>query len=337
MSASLHAQRISPRGPTRRAVSALALAFGLSAVLGGQTADRIPLAVVSAASFAGPVAPDSLASLFGASLTDRVAQAELAPDGELPLELDGVSVRIAGRPVGLIFVSPTQINFWLPPDAPIGNAAVEVRSRRTGATANGSISVASVGPGVFSSDCLRPDAGAILNATTFSREPFAAVTPSMPGDDSRTRLSIFASGIRNAQTVEALLRDPEGRQLPLEVEYAGPAPGFFGLDQINVVLTPDLEGLGAARVLLLADGVESNTVSVRLAPRELLEARRAPYTIQTVAGAEVEAGMRAPAGGARGWRTRHGGHRALRSRERPDSGQGRPRHLTDESDTHNRI
>ena len=61
--------------------------------------------------------------------------------------------------------------------------------------------------------------------------------------------------------VEALLVGSAGREVQLQVEYAGPAPDFFGLDQINVVLTPDLEGLGVATVRLLADGADSNAVS----------------------------------------------------------------------------
>ncbi len=285
-------------------MSSLSLVFWLAVVLAGQAAAQAPVAVVSAAGFGNVVAPDSLASLFGTNLTDRVAPGALAPGGQLPLELDSVSVRIAGRPAGLIFVSPSQINFWLPPDTPIGSSAVEVRNTRTGSTATGSIAVSTVAPGMFSADCLRPDVGAILNGITFEREPFASVTPSTPGDDKSTRLSIFGTGLRNADAVEALLVDSSGRQSPLQVEFVGPAPAFFGLDQINVVLTPKLEGLGVATILLRADGAESNAVSVRLAPRELLDASRVPYSIGTVAGAgasdedgpALEARLQAPAG-----------------------------------------
>lgn len=284
-----HTQQVSARRPYRGAL--LALALGLAAVLFGQAPDAAPVVVVSAASFRSVVAPDSLASLFGAGLTDRVAQAGTAPGIDLPLELDGLTVLIGGRPAGLIYVSPSQINLWLPPDTPMGTSAVEVRNARTGAAATGVIAVAHVAPGVFSVDCLRPDAAAILNGITFAREPFATVTRSTPGDDNRTRLSIFGTGIRHAGAVEALLVDPAGRQARLQVEYAGPAPDFFGLDQVNVVLTPDFEGLGVATVRLLADGAESNAVSVRLAPGELVDASLVHYSIQT-----YEARSQSPAG-----------------------------------------
>jgi len=287
---------------SRRPLSRSAVFSGLliAALLGavrGPAAAQAPVTVVSAAGFGGVVAPDSLASLFGADLTDRVAQANVAPDGRLPLELDGVSVRIDAKPVGLIYVSPHQINLWLPSDTAVGSLPVEVRNRRTGATASGTVSVAAVAPGVFSGDCLRPDAGAILNGITFARGPFATVTPSIPGNDKSTRLSIFGTGLRGAAEVEALLQDPAGGQIPLRVEYAGPAPDFFGLDQVNVVLAPDQEGLGSASLLVRADGVESNAVALRLAAGALLDARSAPYAIRTEAGSGAdEAPMQAPAG-----------------------------------------
>ena len=266
------------------ALGLLGLVVALGAALAAQAAAQPAVTVVSAASFGNIVAPDSLASLFGANLTDRVARAELAPGGQLPQELDGVIVRIGGRPAGLIYVSPTQINLWLPPNVPVGSSAVEVRNLRTGATATGSVSMASVAPGVFSAECLRADVGAILNGVSYAREPFASATASTPGDDKRTRLSVFGTGLRGASSVAALLVDAAGGQAWLAVEYLGPAPDFFGLDQVNVVLTPELEGLGVSTLLLRADGAESNEVSVRLGQRELVDARAAGYGIRTLAG-----------------------------------------------------
>jgi len=71
--------------------------------------------VTSAASYQPAVAPDSLATLFGANLAPDTVSAQLDADGKLPVSLEGISVEIAGQPAGLIFVSPLQINFWVPP------------------------------------------------------------------------------------------------------------------------------------------------------------------------------------------------------------------------------
>ena len=64
--------------------------------------------VTSAAGYESAVAPDSLASLFGANLAGRTVSAQLDANGNLPVELDGISVEINDRAAGLIFVSPGQ-------------------------------------------------------------------------------------------------------------------------------------------------------------------------------------------------------------------------------------
>jgi uncharacterized protein (TIGR03437 family) len=53
----------------------------------------------------------------------------------------------------------------------------------------------------------------------------------------------------------------EGTAHELTVEYAGPAPGFFGLDQTNVVLPAALEGAGAVTLTLSVGDVVSNSVT----------------------------------------------------------------------------
>jgi uncharacterized protein (TIGR03437 family) len=44
------------------------------------------------------------------------------------------------------------------------------------------------------------------------------------------------------------------------VQYAGPQPGFLGLDQINVTLPLALKGSGQSEVIVTAGGHTSNTV-----------------------------------------------------------------------------
>jgi hypothetical protein len=73
-----------------------------------------------------------------------------------------------------------------------------------------------------------------------------------------------------ARYVTALASTSIG-SLPLTVEYAGPAPGFFGLDQVNVVLGRELDGVGSVELQVTASGRASNKVSAvldRLPPLE---------------------------------------------------------------------
>jgi len=46
------------------------------------------------------------------------------------------------------------------------------------------------------------------------------------------------------------------------VTYAGPQPGFIGLDQVNVLLPRQLAGIGQAGIVLNAGGRLANTTYV---------------------------------------------------------------------------
>ena len=80
----------------------------------------------------------------------------------------------------------------------------------------------------------------------------------------RTVLAVFGTGLRNAVMVSAFAQDPAGNRFPMVVQFAGPAPGFFGLDQVNVLLPPDIDGAGTAQLILTADGVSANVVTFQM-------------------------------------------------------------------------
>jgi len=90
-------------------------------------------AVQSAAAPSSAVAPDSLASLFGANLAPGVAQAALQP---LPLALGGVTLSVtdaagATRAAPLVYVSPGQINFVVPDGTAPGLATLVTNAATT--------------------------------------------------------------------------------------------------------------------------------------------------------------------------------------------------------------
>lgn len=67
--------------------------------------------VVNAASYAQPIAPGSLVSIFGMNLATASTSAVGQP---LPIQLSGTSVAVNGVQAPLLFVSPTQINLEIP-------------------------------------------------------------------------------------------------------------------------------------------------------------------------------------------------------------------------------
>src|SRR3984957_20443981 len=204
------------------------------------------LSVVSAANNQPVISPNSLATIYGANLAQGAASAQVDASGALPTAIGGTSVSIGGKPAQLLYVSPSQINLLVPSNTPLGSATVSVSSPTSQTPATGTVPVALTSPGLFTVPCLRPSRGAVLNGVTFSPEPFQATTSQNAIPDKRTRLSLFGTGLRYAgnaaqdpsvtnvaNAITAQATDSLGGNHALPVEYAGPAPDFAGLDQVN--------------------------------------------------------------------------------------------------------
>src|SRR5258708_12602906 len=89
-----------------------------------------PLTITSAASTSAGLAPESLATAFSASLANETAIAQFTP---WPTTLGGVTIQItdsAGvmRLAGLIYVSPSQINFQIPSGTATGMATASINN-----------------------------------------------------------------------------------------------------------------------------------------------------------------------------------------------------------------
>jgi uncharacterized protein (TIGR03437 family) len=247
------------------------------------TASTAQLTIVSAASYQPGISPGSLATAFGTNMSSQTAQATLDQNGALPTSLGGVSLQVGGESAELLYVSPTQINFVVPDDTPVGNNSVQINS--LAGNASTTVSVQNVAPGIFFSGTI-DKRGAILNAVTFQPDPFTVTTP--PGSGTQTYLAIFGTGVRYAgnpshdssdqnvaASVTAFAGDASGNEWPLTVQYAGPAPGYAGLDQINVALPSTLDGIGLISVWLVTESQPSNAV-------ELTVRYQAPTTVTSL-------------------------------------------------------
>lgn len=104
--------------------------------------------------------------------------------------------------------------------------------------------------------------------------------------DLRTRLTILTSGIStgvantntsndvflaNGQTIANLAesvtveaRASNGSVFMLPVEFAGAQGTLAGLEQVNVVLLPELRGAGSVQLTVIVNGVRSNAMKVNL-------------------------------------------------------------------------
>ena len=108
--------------------------------------------VNSATSTAGALAPNTLATIYGTSLSygDAVSADGLRPGTLLPQEMGGVQVYVAGSPVSLYYVSPQQINFLIPANLRPGEMDLFVARDGT-AGPHTSITLHDAGPGLFQS------------------------------------------------------------------------------------------------------------------------------------------------------------------------------------------
>jgi uncharacterized protein (TIGR03437 family) len=173
-----------------------------------------------------PLLPPEISAITHAATFERVplAPGTLATAFGLRLAGDDVQLNINGIPARIFFSNATQINFEVPPSLPTSgavNAFVTVDTRNSPARA---LSLAPASPGIFPN--------AVLN------QDFSVNTASNPAL-SGSVLQLFLTGLPVApDPVTVRLHDYTVAPL-----FAGPAPGFIGLQQVNVQVPPDLQSL----------------------------------------------------------------------------------------------
>jgi uncharacterized protein (TIGR03437 family) len=223
--------------------------LGIGSPLSGQANDApsyTAAGIVNAAdNQPGPLAPNTLASLYGVRLSyDTLA---MSPNdilgGVLPTLLPGTGVNVAVGNIAAVvyYVSPDQINFLVPSILVPGPSTVQVvLEGHSGPRVN--ITLAAASPALFQLDA--QNAIAILPDGTL----ITPQAPAKPGDIIilyATGLGQTVPSIPNGQLFNqaALLEQFADFKLVLNgvaisdaVAYAGNAPGFAGLYQINVVL-----------------------------------------------------------------------------------------------------
>lgn len=201
--------------------------------------------IVNAADFQpGPLAPNTLGTLFGTGLA--YVTRGLAPEdivgGVLPNVLPGTGVRIliGGLAANILYVSPGQINFLVPNLLRPGRTELQVvRNGLAGPPVP--FEIASASPAIFQADAqtviaARPDGSPITADQPAKAGDILTLYATGLGDTVPpvvySNLSFKAAQIRQFAEFKLLL---DG--MPLDsslILYAGIAPGFAGLYQINV-------------------------------------------------------------------------------------------------------
>lgn len=165
-------------------------------------------AVENAASFAQvPVVPGSLTTIMGSGLAGK-----------------NVSVTFHGLPATISYDSATQINLLVPVGLGMLTSAQLVVTVDGAISAPVTVQVAQFEPGIF--------AGAVLNQDS-------TVNGINNGAAPGSVIYFYATGLSGAGVITARVGSTELTDL----YYAGPAPGYPGVQQINLVLPAGVSGV----------------------------------------------------------------------------------------------
>jgi uncharacterized protein (TIGR03437 family) len=238
----------------------------------GSPAFAVPVinSVVNGASFTPSMSPGCLISIFGTGLAAGLSSASSVP---LPISLGNTSVKIGGFAAPLYFVSADQINAQVPFE--VANT-IDVNFQyetvpvvvTTGQESSATFTIALTGasPGLFTTASNGKGQALYVNQNFI---PFS--TPLTPG----STIILYATGL--AQTNPPASTGAGGlANQPLvfppnvyigetqaQVSYAGLAPDFVGVYQLNVVVPAQLS---TDRIVVSIGGQRSNVTRAVITP-----------------------------------------------------------------------
>ena len=224
--------------------------------------------VNAATNLVGPIAPGSVVSIYGSGFSNDVV---VAPGATLwPKTLGGLTVYVNGFEAPIQFVSPSQINVFIPWELGLGEGTTPFTVAINGATAKGtranspvnatftntvSSSIGQYSPGVYAvADTSgvqgKPaKAGDILvvfanGLGPVSNQPASgSVSPSDKLAECQQRPSVTIGGV------------------PAEVQFAGLAPGFISAYQVNVKVPAGVPA-GSAQMIISAGSQNSKAFAI---------------------------------------------------------------------------
>jgi uncharacterized protein (TIGR03437 family) len=221
-------------------------------------------AVVNGATFAAgyAVSPGSIASFFGGFLATSSASASSLP---LPNTLANVSATVNGTiPVPLFYASAGQVNFQVPFEA-AGSYANFAVTTASGQTLTVPLLLNAVSPGIFTN---ANGAAAVHGVTGM---PITSASPAQPGEV----ISLFTTGLGAVYPTPATGAAASASPLSLvssqvtatiggqsaAVSFAGLAPTFVGLYQVNVQIPAGVSG-ASVPVVISVSGSSSNNATL---------------------------------------------------------------------------
>jgi len=212
------------------------------------------------------VAAGSIITIYGESLAPSL---QVGPVNPLAQTIAGVTITVNDRILGLLYVSPEQINAELPSDFPPGSYTLQVHAQGQPDVA-ATFTVVRNAPGLFT--------------VTLASQPYAMafhpdgsmVTASSPAQAAET-VSLLGTGFGpyNSPIIDGFfppvpdptLADPvtisAGDQNPTAV-WVGAAAGFSGVTAVNFTIPDGMPSGTTVPITVTVNGVASNTVMLPL-------------------------------------------------------------------------
>ena len=229
-----------------------------------------PGGVVNAASFlAGTgIVPGSYISIFGNALSDTVSGATALPlplaisQASVSFEVPAANVSLPGR---LLYADPKQVNVQVPWEL-AGQSSVQIRvnvGQTTGAVYTAQI--AQYAPAIYESG------DQLAAALDESNQLITSGNPAARGHAVQLFANALGAVSNTPPTGEAAQSSPLSKTSAAvnvtvggktaTVSFAGLAPGFPGLDQVNFTVPPDAP-LGPQPVIVSVSGVSSAPLNI---------------------------------------------------------------------------
>ncbi len=201
-----------------------------------------------------PLAPGSLASLFGTNLASVTANASSVP---LPFTLSGVSITVNGYAAALAFVSPGQINFQIPYEAAVVGTVTVVVTNGGTASAGFPFSEVPASPGIS----IIENTNASVNTAGNPIAPGAVATVFFTGLGATNPAVADGAGGPTPPAVPVASSSVTVGGLAASVPFIGLAPGLVGEAQANVVI-PAALAAGSYAVIVTVGGRASQAATI---------------------------------------------------------------------------
>jgi uncharacterized protein (TIGR03437 family) len=187
---------------------------------------------------AGPAAPQSITSAYGTGLASTVSVKDSA----------GVA-----HSATVLYSSATQVNFVVPSTS-IGAAVVTI------GTQTAALLISAIAPELYTLNSAGLAAAYAIRVSAGGVQTLEPISSPIDLSAGQVYLILFGTGIRGA--VSSVGVTIGGVNAP--VKYAGPQGVTPGLDQVNVLIPPQLAGSGTVKIVLTAGAVGANVVNISI-------------------------------------------------------------------------